>query len=142
MGGTQSIPHWRLAVVANYALSPQVILRCEHFGGLVFHRESWAIHKLNQTGYEILELLARQTVPRERIHQLLSSTYGELDGTQRHAVDMFLDQSLALGIIVEELEDHRGSEQAALESSGNVTRISRSKEMARHLSAPTSLCNE
>ena len=85
-------------MVKKYALSTQVTFRCEDIGGLAFDRRTWAIYKLNQTGYTILEFLSRQTAAsRQQIHQHLDSICGKITQAQKNSVDLFFRELVNMG---------------------------------------------
>ena len=123
-------------MAVNYTLSPQVTYRSEYFGALVFHRASWGIYTVNETGFAILKLLSKRNVSREHMHQLLGSVYAHLKDAQMYEIDIFFDRLLALGVIVEKPETDDGS-VLNLDPIAGLTEPSISRTIPRHLSSPT-----
>lgn len=121
-----------MQIRVQYQLSSECVLRQEKFGGLLFHKPSTRVEKLNPTAYLIASFLAQGAPDIDEIVSRVQSEYGELSETEKSVVVDFVDRFVRGGVaVVGTSNHHRSSSKNArfaahrvLEPSGEVSTLS------------------
>lgn len=76
---------------SKWRISEAVIVRKEDFGGIIFNRNNWQIHKLNHTGFNILSLIGDKELT---IDEIISNIDPKNEWPEMASFDMvdFLNQ--------------------------------------------------